>query len=724
MNESLFKFALDRLEPSDWAQFERLCSAFLSTEFSSLRTMATASGDGGRDAELYSPDNSPIIAIQYSVTSHWNTKIKDTIKRISKTFPDIRILIYMSNQVIGAECDKLKQEALKQGFSVDIRDRSWFLERVNTNANREQAAQKLANRIAVPYLASEKIINKAASPLSTKEARAALLYLGLQWQDDASDKGLTKLSFDALVRAALRNSTADNRMSRQSILDTVYKMLPSADTHIVKPLIESALARLTKKYIRHWPQDDHFCLTHEERLRIQAHLADVENQQALFRKMIHDECEACLRSIKVLNDEHCNDLESRVPRIIERFLLRRGECFASSVLSEQLDRLGVDELASIIHADVTLIRPPKAIIKYFPQLIVTIVRSIFSSDSPCLQPYLRKLSASYTLFSFLNQTPDVQNATRKLFSHGTIWVDTSVLLPLIAEQLETDDSQKRLSRLFATCDKLGIELRVTSGVVQEVNAHMNNAITCSRSYRWEGRVPYLYYQYIRTGGNPNGFASWASAFRGDERPDDDLAQFLSEVFQIQRKDFDGAHVGVDDELRHAIDRLWSEAHIARRANGFSVNDPTTRLLIKHDVETYLGVISLRKGEQVSELGYKHWLLTLDSIAWAIRDKLVGEFPARTPPSPLMSLSYLLDCITFGASRMVVGKTDEMSLPLILDVEMSESMPHDFIKLAEDERSKSCGIPDFIVRRNVRDAIDKARRKKGCLGHLEQQEEAH
>ena len=40
MNLNLFRLALERLEHSDWAHFERLCSDFLSTELPSLRTMA------------------------------------------------------------------------------------------------------------------------------------------------------------------------------------------------------------------------------------------------------------------------------------------------------------------------------------------------------------------------------------------------------------------------------------------------------------------------------------------------------------------------------------------------------------------------------------------------------------------------------------------------------------------------------------------------------------
>src|SRR3989339_1553278 len=233
MNVNLFRLALERLDPSDWAHFERLCSAFLVPEFSALRTMASPTGDGGRDSELFSPDGKPFIAAQYSISSDWKTKIKKTVQRLSQKFPNVRILIYMANQQIGGQADDLKREMLEVGLSLDLRDRNWFLERASLDALRENAAHELVDLIARPYLAGEQIINKPSSALTSGEARAALLYLGLQWQDDIAEKGLTKLSFDALVRAALRHTHSENRLSRSQIHEAICKALPSANKTIV-----------------------------------------------------------------------------------------------------------------------------------------------------------------------------------------------------------------------------------------------------------------------------------------------------------------------------------------------------------------------------------------------------------------------------------------------------------------------------------------------------------
>src|SRR5659263_197027 len=113
MSLELLTLSLDRLESSDWAYFESLCSKYLTSEFDNLRTMAAANGDGGRDSELFCPENDPNIVIQYSVTKGWRNKITLTKNRLAKEFPNSKYIIFLSNQQIGANSDDLKVELRK-----------------------------------------------------------------------------------------------------------------------------------------------------------------------------------------------------------------------------------------------------------------------------------------------------------------------------------------------------------------------------------------------------------------------------------------------------------------------------------------------------------------------------------------------------------------------------------------------------------------------------------
>lgn len=352
-----------------------------------------------------------------------------------------------------------------------------------------------------------------------------------------------------------------------------------------------------------------------------------------------------------------------------------------------------------------------------PSIIRTIVHDLLVQPKEATQFYLRRLANSYTLFSFLRETPDVQTATRKLFSHATVWLDTTVLLPLFAEQLYEDEVQRKLTRILLLSVDAGIEVRVTPGIIEEINGHMNRALICSQysPAEWRGRVPYLYRRYLQTGNPQKDFRKWLSLFRGIERPEDDIAQYLFDVFGIQKVGLLEQMQTVDSDLKWAAERLWSEAHRERRRQNEDGEEATTLILIHNDLETYLGVIALRKGEQVTELGFRHWLLTLDTIAWQIRNRLREEFQSRTPPSPLLSLDFLVNSLTFGPERRHLSRSQEQTLPIVLDVEMSESMPQDILKLADDIRRENEGLPEYVIRRKVRDAIDRARKGIWCSG---------
>lgn len=716
MNENLFRVALDQLQPADWSHFEVLCGKFLLPEFGNLSTMAHPAGDGGRDSELFSPGSEPFVVTQYSITRDWRSKIRNTVARLSAEFPSVRVLVYMSNQQIGGQADDLKKEVLDRGIALDPRDRNWFLERISLDSIREAAAAELIDRIARPFLEGEEVIERRTSPLSSAEARAALLYLGLQWQDDIAEKGLTKLCFDALVRAALRHTDSNSRLAREEIRRIIASILPATDRKILIVQVDSALARLTKRYIRHWKQEDEFCLAHDEHLRITTRVADAATENCNFKETVQRQCLACLPVVEGWEQSDLEDLTIRVPRVVERLLLKRGEEFALAVLTENLNRVGLEQLGDLILRDIDEARPKSIISKHYPKLVATVIQSILrEADRPTRQ-YLKRLANSYTLLTFLNHTADVQSATRKLFSQGTVWIDTTVLLPIIAERIEEDQTTWRLTEALTACGAAGIEWRVTTGVIQELNAHMSNAYKCShmQAGTWRGRVPYLYQKFIQSGRSSDDFRKWLAMFRGNERPQDDLAQFLHDVLGIQRQDLAEAAQQVGNDLRWAVERLWSQAHEERRKHATETNEATTRILIQHDIETYLGVIALRKAEQVTELGYRHWLLTLDRLAWEIRDLLREEFKENTPPSPLMSLSFLLNTMAFGGHRSSSGKEAETAIPLILDVEMAESMPFDLIELADQVRRDNDGMPEYVILRKVRDAIDKQRRQWGCF----------
>lgn len=281
MNPELFKFALENARSSDWEHFEELSSRFLASEFSELRTMASPCGDGGRDSELFSLGGITSVAIQYSVAKDWKLKISRTLTRIKENFPSVRVLIYVTNKKIGANGDVIKGACMKGGVSLDIRDFSWFSERLNLDDNKYAAAKAFSQVIAMPLLEGQKIISKSRPSLTTMESKAALTYLSMQWEDEKTDKSLSKVTYEALVLAALRNTHLDKRLSRSDIHRTIFSYLTSSVEKEVSAQVDSALKRLTKKKIRHWQADDEYCLAHDEVVRLRDRLVTTDRKSVV-----------------------------------------------------------------------------------------------------------------------------------------------------------------------------------------------------------------------------------------------------------------------------------------------------------------------------------------------------------------------------------------------------------------------------------------------------------
>lgn len=717
MNRNLLELALDRLKHSDWESFEKFSSQYLASDFPELRTMANPSGDGGRDSELFSPTKITSVVIQYSVSEDWKTKINKTISRLASTKPDARILIYVTNQIIGAKADNLRAQVITKGLFLDIRDRNWFLERFDHDDMKRKAASDLIERYAHPYLEGREIIEQKRPALSSQESKAALIYLGMQWEDENREKGLTKLAFESLIRAALRKTNSENRLKREEIYTIIGSYLPSKEHDKLRKYIDSGLIRLEKKCIRHWTKFDEFCLSHEETERLKQRLVVQEREETEFNYAVNNYVELVCDEYNSFTSLDKEDITSRVKLIVDEFLLKSGELFAQSVVTGNIIKVDIENLKTTIFSNITK-NPPKNNITNLPSILMAAINEILHSSNEIVRKHLRALSDSYTLFAFLRETPDVQAATKKIFSHGNIWLDTTVILPLIIESLEQNDIDKRYTSIVSALNESGVKMFVTDGVVQEMLHHIQLSEACSERQisEWKGRVPFLFYHYTELGYNPAHFRSWTNKLRGHERPEDDIADFLEVNFKIQVKPLHDESGSVDTSLRHCVERLWSNAHEKRRntKDGEEQESSITSILIKNDVDSYLGIVALRVKEATSELGYQNWWLTIDSIAWKIRDAIKIELQKKTPPSPLMSIDFLVNNLAFGPVRSHIGKVTEQLLPVMVDLELSDTIPSEIIEMAEKIRQENKDDPDYIIRRKIRDSCDKSKRRLGPI----------
>lgn len=711
------ELALDRLKPAEWARLEKIASVFLATEFDELRTVASPSGDDGRDAELFSPAAEPTVVAQYSVAADWRAKINATVRRLKTTIPDALVLIYVTSKQVGADADELRKNLrTKNGLTLDIRDRSWFCDRVLESQARQIAAEELAIAIVDPYLSTAGVGPHVQSELSSPEAMAAVTYLGLQWQDDVRDKGLTKLAFEALVRAALVGTDSEHRISRAELHLRVRKVLPGHPAEQLTSYVDAAIRRLGKASIKHWPGDE-FCLSHDEVQKFNNfRVANALAESGLTASV--EAISTLLLSARAIPQEHRPEFALRLRRATDAVLFERSQAFAMAVQSGALAALADSDFKSTLISELAKSSLPKLPKVDWLSALQFAVREILISDDAAIQTYLRSLADSYTLLAFLKQTPDVQSAVEKMFSHGTLWLDATVVLPLIADTLAAgDDGKGRFSRMIEAALDVGLKLYVTPGVVEEVERHMNKALTCVRlaSGQWQGSIPYLLERYVTNGRAPASFPSWLENFRGDARPLQDLADYLRDVFHITERSLEEESSSASQELRYALQQIWHERYERRREKyGTPLDEMAITRLVSHDVECYAGVVHLRSKERSAPFGYSAWWLTVDRQAFDLKNRLRFIMSEAPPDSPVMSADFLVNYLAFGPLRRRVTKDAESHLPLLMVLGNAAQLTPELMAEAENIRNQLKDLPERLIRREVRDRLDRARARIGPI----------
>ena len=289
--------------------------------------------------------------------------------------------------------------------------------------------------------------------------------------------------------------------------------------------------RLTKRAIRHYPKTDEFCLAHEEVQRVTEYIADQELAEAALKS----EMQSAVAGARAPSGTSAPDpsvVAHRLRRIIDKCLFDRAESFASAVRAGDMKEFATDHLDKIVIDDLRQSPAVKGTAETDPAWLGAIAREVLSEPGEAIQAFLRDLADAYTVLAFLRHTPDVQSAVEKIFSYGQIWLDTSVILPLLAEEL-FEEHEGRFQQMCRVARQAGIEFFVTSGVGEELDRHIERAIFCSqKSNNWEGDYPFLFEAFLQMGRSPVEFQGWAEMFRGPNRPLGDLLEFLEERFGI------------------------------------------------------------------------------------------------------------------------------------------------------------------------------------------------
>jgi hypothetical protein len=185
--------------------------------------------------------------------------------------------------------------------------------------------------------------------------------------------------------------------------------------------------------------------------------------------------------------------------------------------------LRFEDVEATVYKDLT-VSPVKGI---EPRIVAATVTSLMADPPEEVRKYLRSLADTYTLFAFMRETPDVQSAIVKIFADGDIWLDTTVVLPLFAEDLLDPASRAHAHMLHAVRES-GSRLHVTEGVIEEITSHIHRSRGYHRALLDKrdvyGPEPFLLSCYQMSGRDLGDFERWLETFCGTARPEDDIIE--------------------------------------------------------------------------------------------------------------------------------------------------------------------------------------------------------
>ncbi|MFF7561499.1 hypothetical protein ACFZB4_16155 [Streptomyces pseudovenezuelae] len=710
MTRERLTLALEHLNSGEWKTFEDFAADFISVDYPSLRTMAAPAGDKGRDGQMYRPSEEASVMVQYSVAADWNSKINGTIKRLKENFNEIDRLIYATSKRIGPDADELISKIFReQGISVDIRDISWFVERRETHPQRASASASLCDRIVEPLLRRRGLSDRVGLSLNEGEARLGLLHLSLQIQDEAGDKGLTKESFESLTLSALHDTDSENTIERAEIHRRVASFLPAGHEQQITGQVDSALTRMSGKrgIIKHHKSIDQFCLSHQERVSLDERVARYVLSEELLEGDLWEVVASHFDAS--LDESKARSVGRELRSSMEWVLLKQGEIFANAARSGETTNTAIEDLLEIL-AD----EPAKKTHGLSRKVVAKALMDVLTSPGEDVKEHLRRLADGYTLFAFMRQTPDVQKVVVNLFSDGEFWLDTSVILPLIAETLVDDPASRHYTVIFRAALDAGIDLYVTDGVIEEVERHLNRCLMFSRSEasNWNGSTPFVYAAYAMSGRARNMFAAWLEDFVGDSRPEEDIREYLEDAHSVKRRNLTEECETATMEYWTAVQEEWATVHERRRnSRSAQVDVFATQQLVAHDTENYVGVTMLRSKGAANPMGYRQWFVTLDKEAFGLRRHLVTRLDSP-PPSPVLSPDFLSQFLRLGPLRSAIERDVRVNLPVLTDVSRFDYIPKQLIEAADELRAELSGKSERIIQRRVRDSLDKMRMKMG------------
>lgn len=640
---------------------------------------------------------------QFSIESDSHAKIRRTLKRLKETVPDCRQLYYATNREVRDQHRLIDQVIDEFELQLTIFDVQWFCVHINNSPKTIDVFRRFEQQHIHAYERSSKFIE-------TFDLKDPRIYVYLRQQiesrhvvyRDSQSVYLDEILMDSLILFALEGTDPNNGMlrSRQEIENRILEITDLKKAWI-SDLLPKRLAILSKKprRIHHHRQEDRYCIPYETRLEIAE------------RNMVdHELMEHFQKTLSVLLDDTFRweqlgtsavkpiDLAMRV---LHGLFYKQGLEFAQFVSTGDRGIFIDQALNEIIQEKISESGIPVRNREDVRLALLEVFRQLVYKGDEKQKEFLYKLSMTYNMLFLLQIDPTLAKYFDRIAGELRIYVDSSILIPAMAECFLESHNQ-RYTNLLRSARDAGIMILVNNYVLKEIEMHLRNAkYIYKRDYEnnedlYENidclilidQILIRAYFYIKNEKGFTGFQEFMEHFvswgmHGDVRGE--LVLWLEDQFGIR-------YIEKDVEIDLAEVERLTQALTPKKINRDSNRART-------DAKQLLTIYKLRKdNNETSEtgiFGYKTWWLTSDVTSQRAFQEIADQGENTT--TPYIRADYIYNYISLAPSKKHVDGIFQQMFPTLLGVNVSFHVPLEIteeIRQLLQDYDKAVNTPRF------------------------------
>lgn len=704
-------FKLTEEEHAD--AFERFANAFLVDDDPGLKALG-GKKDKGMDAYVYDDLTGKVTTVVQSCVSpasRARTKVLGTVAKLKANQLLPEVLVYCTPADIGTALDKTKQELRRdEKVTLDVCDAAWFVARHQTTQNRAAICETYARETLEPFVRDisdpDKLYHLA---LGEHQQRVAIQYLEAVNLDRAKDSSLTKGIFDALIACVTRDSDPPHTVySEAAIVAAICGMLPAGHAGRVIEIVPGRIQHLVGKKALHFHKAaGGYVLAFDYREKVRGNIARARDCELAFLA-------ALAAAVRRTADERAVDYDFSAEKVaavghqaVLWYLREQGKA-VSDPAARLLNILNAEKLLDEFLAKHPVRKAggqPHATEEQLRDLLPHALYVTLSTNDEEVRRYLRAKADLFIVHGFLQATPDVQDACRKLLAGDILYLDTTVLIRCIAEHYSTG-TRKPLLDTLAGAKQVGYQLRTWRPYIGELVSHLRNRVELEWSNHYRPCRPEELSVRLRTArtlirvfcdraqADGRSLPEIVAEILGTSNEQENAVEFLGELFNITTQELPRLD-GDDDEVRGRALEAWSR--LKRRPE--NVPPDRFRILVENDVNSYVSILRVRRElrPQGPNYGHKVWYLSTDSMPWRIARTLAPKGDAAYEVA--MSFGYLMN---YAATLAVVGRANLPAelIPATTILEESERVPDEVRAIYEKEVNLS--DKPFLQMRRLRD----------------------